>query len=252
MRVPPEARIGAPPIPKELSWVNTAPLRLDQHRGRPVLVGFSDLLRPSSLRTAAYFEHWHSRYGTTDSGLLVVTVYAPWPEFASDPDVAARLAALAGLTHPVLLDLDLDLWRVYENPGWPTRYLFDREHMLFEHHAGEGGYAQTEAAIAELLDVPVSGSGPLHPIDAPDAELVVPTPDQEGLWSGEYEAGEAWAIVDGHGVLRVNGAELRIDGPGPVPLARHPEHTTARLELAAGDGVRCHAVCFSPGRAPAR
>ncbi len=252
MRVPPQARIGAPPVPSELPWVNSAPLRLDEQRGRPVLLGFSDLLRPSSLRTAAYFEDWHSRYGTRDSGLLVITVYAPWPEFAADPAVAARLVRLAGLTHPVLLDLDLALWRVYENPGWPTRYLFDREHLLLDHHAGEGGYEQTEAAIAELLGVPATRAAPLHPIDAPDAGLVIPTPDQEGLWSGEYEAGEAWAIVEGSGVLTVNGSAIEIDGPGPVVLVRHAAHTADRLELAAGDGVRCHAVCFSPGRAPAR
>lgn len=252
MRVPPEARISAPIIPAGLAWVNSEPLHLDRRTGRPVLVAFSDLMRPSSLRAAAYHEAWYSRYGTRDSGLLVITVHAPWPAPVAHLDTTRRLAARAGITHPVVLDPDFALWRLYENPGWPTRYLFDDGLMLFEHHTGEGGYDATETAIAELLDVPVAGVGRLHPIDDPAAELVVPTPDREGAWSGDYEAGEVWAIVDGTGTLHVNGREYTIDGPGPLLIVDHGEHTAARLELACGDGVSCHAVCFSPGLAAAR
>ena len=37
--------------------------RMDQQKGRPVLLEFSDLTRPSSLRTNAYARRWHERYG---------------------------------------------------------------------------------------------------------------------------------------------------------------------------------------------
>jgi hypothetical protein len=38
-----------------------------------------------------------------------------------------------------------------------------------------------------------------------------------------------------------------VDHPGCYPLAQHPRHTEATLDLRVGDGVTCHAVCFTPG-----
>jgi hypothetical protein len=39
---PPVDTITAPPFPRELEWVNVAPLRMDKQVGRPVLVEFWD------------------------------------------------------------------------------------------------------------------------------------------------------------------------------------------------------------------
>ena len=50
----PEHAIPAPPFPRELTWVNVAPLRMDKQRGRPVLVEFWDFCRVNSLRTLPY------------------------------------------------------------------------------------------------------------------------------------------------------------------------------------------------------
>ena len=58
-----------------------------------------------------------------------------------------------GIEYPVLIDRELELWRDYENQGWPARYLFDGRARLFEYHYGEGAYAETELAIQELLGV---------------------------------------------------------------------------------------------------
>lgn len=251
VRPPADVQISAPIIPTGLPWLNIASLRMDQQRGRPVLLEFSDLTRPSSLRTADYLSAWHERYGAGDAGLRVITVFSPWLPFMQDEDVAASLVDMAGISHPVLLDLEHRLWRIYENEGWPCRYLFDRELRLIDVHRGEGGYETTERAIQEALELPDSTSliRPLHDIDDPEAQLVVPTTDQEGTWSGQYEAGEAWAVLEGSGTITVNGNQLNIECSGPVLLERHQFHTSSILDLELGAGVTCHAVCFSPGRA---
>jgi len=237
-------------IPTALPWVNVATLRMDQQRGRPVLLEFTDLVRPSSLRTTAYLRRWHERYGGGENGLRVISVYAPWLPFSADEDVATALVQRAGLTHPVLLDLELRLWQIYENEGWPCRYLFDQELVLIDVHQGEGGYAETELAIQAALGR--SGeplTTPLHPIEQPEAELVVPTADQLGCWSGDYEAGEVWAILEGTGELVVNSEPRAIEHSGPELLFHHTHHTEASLQVEAGAGLTCHAVCFSPGLA---
>jgi hypothetical protein len=61
VRAPPDA-IPAPPFPRELEWINVAPLRMDKQRGRPVLVEFWDFCRVNSLRTLPYLKAWHERY----------------------------------------------------------------------------------------------------------------------------------------------------------------------------------------------
>jgi hypothetical protein len=155
-----------------------------------------------------------------------------------------------GIEHPVLLDTDLALWKIYENQGWPARYLFDQELRLFEVHFGEGGYRETEAAIQELLGIEGDAVPLVHPEDDPEAQIVVPSPDQEGPYSGPYEAGAVWAVLEGDGAITVNGKDRPVDFTGAHLLVDHGGHEAATLELAVGDGVTCHAVCFTPGLAP--
>ena len=163
---PPVDDIPAPPFPAKLPWVNVAPLRMDKQRGRPVLVEFWDFCRPSSLRTLPYVKAWHERYAA--DGLRVVTVHSPG--FAPGEDEAAVRAAVARLEieHPVCIDLGFELWRAYDNAGWPARYLWNGDGHLAEYHYGEGGYAETELAIQELLGVEREPVGAAAPRGRPD------------------------------------------------------------------------------------
>jgi len=218
---------------------------MDQQRGRPVLVEFWDFCRPNSLRTLPYVRAWHERYA--DAGLRVIGIHSPG--FAPSRDGAAARAATArlGIEHAVALDQELAVWDLYENAGWPARYLFDQRQVLVDFHYGEGAYAETERAIQELLGVERDVVAPLRPEDHPDAVLAPQTPDQPGTWSGPYEAGAAWAVLEGHGTVQANGRRITVVHPGAYLLADHERHTAAVLDLEPGDGVTCHAVCFTPG-----
>jgi len=249
MRVPTDT-IAAPMFPAKLRWLNVATLRMDQQRGRAVLLEFFDFCRPASLRTLPYLQAWDARYA--EDGLRVISVHAPGFAPGRDEAVVADAVQRLGITHPVLLDTELLLWSIYENRGWPARYLFDPELRLFEVHFGEGGYRETENAIQELLGVSGDPVPYVHPEDDPEARIVVPTPDQEGAWSGPYEAGAVWAVLEGEGTIAVNGADRTVDFTGAHLLIDHGRHEHGVLELAAGEGVTCHAVCFTPGLAPAQ
>jgi thiol-disulfide isomerase/thioredoxin len=242
---PPVADIAAPPFPAGLPWVNVASLRMDKQRGRPVLIEFWDFCRVNSLRTLPYLQAWHERYA--EAGLRVVSVHCPGFDASRDPDAVRAAVARLGIEHPVLIDADLQLWTLYGNAGWPARYLFDQDGLLFDVHVGEGGYAETELAIGELLDIEVAPLAPVHPEDDPDAPVAAPSADQPGPWSGPYEAGGVWAVLDGAGTVTANGRTIAVDHPGAYPLIEHDGHTVGVLELAVGDGVDCQAVCFTPG-----
>ena len=216
-----------------------------------MLIEFWDFCRPNSLRTLPYVKAWHERYAA--AGLRVIGVHCPGFD-ASRPEPAVRDAvARLEIAHPVLIDSELEVWQEYENVGWPARYLFDGHARLFDYHFGEGAYAETELAIQELVGVQREPLAPLRPEDAPDALLVAQTQDQEGAYSGRYEAGGVWAVLDGSGTVTVNGGlgaggrELDVAHPGAYPLLEHERHTAGVLELELGAGVSCLATCFTPG-----
>jgi len=247
MRAPVDT-IAAPPFPPGLPWINVAPLRMDKQIGRPVLVEFWDFCRPSSLRTLPYLKAWHERYAA--DGLRVISVHTPgFPASRDEAGVHAAVARL-GIEHPVVVDGDALVWTLYDNEGWPSRYLFNQSGRLHEFHFGEGAYEDTELAIQELLGVEREPLRPLHPEDEPSARIVVPTPDVAGPYSGPYVAGTVWAVLDGRGTVTVNGRAIAVEHPGAYVVAAHPVSAEGVLDLHVGLGVECLGVCFSPGLAP--
>ncbi len=239
-------------IPPDLEWVNVASLRMDQQLGRPVLVEFWDFCRCNSLRTLPYVQAWHTRYAAL--GLRVISALAGgYPPSRDAAEVRAAVARL-GIEHPVVIDADFRLWRDYGNEVWPARYLFDQRLRLFSTHAGEGAYEETEAEICELLGETFEPVRPIRPEDVPGAPLAAQTDDQAGPWSGRYEAGEVWAVLERTApadapapVIRANGAEIAVGHSGCFALVEHDGHTEGELALEIGDGVVCHAVQFTPG-----
>jgi hypothetical protein len=226
-----------------------------------MLVEFWDFCRPNSLRTLPYIKAWHERYA--GHGLRTIGVHSPGFDPSREEQTVRDAVARLEIEYPVLIDSELAVWQEYENAGWPARYLFDGHARLFEYHYGEGAYAETELAIQELLDVECEPLQPLRPEDAPGVSLTPQTEDQPGAYSGPYEAGGVWAVLDGSGTVQVGDAsverdhgdrprpialtELTVTHPGAYPLIEHDLHTAGILELEIGPGVRCHATCFTPG-----
>ena len=245
VRPPEGARVVAPPFPRGLPWFNVSMLRMDQLRGRPVLVEFWDFCRVNSLRTLPYLRAWHERY--EDDGLRVVGIHSAGFPPSQQPDAVEAAVQRLEVPYPVIVDLHMELWELYGNRGWPGRYLWDREGLLSYYHYGEGAYQETERAIAEMLGLDRDPVAPVRLEDAPDVLLPAQTADQEGAYCGTYEAGGAWAVLDGRGVVRANGLEIAVDGPGCYALVEHERHTRGNLSLEIGEGVTCCATCFTPG-----
>jgi thiol-disulfide isomerase/thioredoxin len=250
--------IVAPLFPRQLPWANLpgggagggAQASIIQ-RGKPMLVEFWDFCRANSLRTLPYVKAWHERYAS--AGLRVIGVHCPGFEASREEQAVREAVRRLAIPYPVLIDSSFEVWRDYDNEGWPARYLFDGHARLFDYHYGEGGYAETELAIQELLGVRREPLAPIRPEDAPQARLLPQTEDQPGAYCGPYEAGAVWAVLDGSGAVTVNGGssgggrELLVTHPGAYPLIEHERHTAGVLDLEIGPGVRCLATCFTPG-----
>jgi len=100
---------------------------------------------------------WHLQYGP--EGLVVIGNH--YPEFAHERELNNLKEALIRLDIPyaVTQDNNGDTWRSYRNRYWPSLYLIDKWGNIRYTHIGEGAYAETEAAIQQLLAEQYSDPG---------------------------------------------------------------------------------------------
>lgn len=250
MRAPVDT-IAAPLFPRGLPWANVpdgSQVSILQ-RDRPLLIEFWDFCRPNSIRTLPYLKAWHERYA--EAGLRIVGVHSGGFEASRDEGAVRTAVARLGIGYPVLIDSEFALWQDYENEGWPARYLFDGRARLFEYHFGEGAYAESELAIQELVGVEREPLPSVRPEDEPGALLARPTEDRAGPYSGPYEAGGVWVVVDGSGAVAASDGRdavtVELEAPGAYPLFEHGAHTAGELTIDPGPDVRVLATCFTPG-----
>jgi thiol-disulfide isomerase/thioredoxin len=130
-------------------WLNSTPLSFRQLRGRAVLVDFWDYTCVNCVRTLPYVQAWHERY--RDKGLTVIGVHTPEFTFAQYESNVERGIREFGLTYPIVIDSNREIWKAFANRYWPTKYLLDKDGYLRFGHFGEGGYAECEQVIQELL-----------------------------------------------------------------------------------------------------
>ncbi|MGA1986833.1 MAG: redoxin domain-containing protein [Candidatus Sulfotelmatobacter sp.] len=142
-----KGKVRAPEIGRV--WLNSAPLSFRQLRGRAVLVDFWDYTCVNCIRTLPYVQAWHERY--RDKGLTVIGVHTPEFTFAQYESNVERGIREFGLTYPIVIDSNREIWKAFANRYWPTKYLLDKNGYLRFGHFGEGGYAECEQVIQELL-----------------------------------------------------------------------------------------------------
>ncbi|MDI9855577.1 cytochrome c biogenesis protein DipZ [Comamonas sp. 17RB] len=139
----------APSLDGATQWLNSAPLTAQDLRGKVVLVDFWTYSCINCLRTLPYVKAWAEKY--RDQGLVVVGVHAP--EFAFERDIGNVTKAMKdlGITYPVAVDNKYAIWRAFQNQYWPAHYFIDATGRIRHHHFGEGGYAESERVIQQLL-----------------------------------------------------------------------------------------------------
>ena len=130
-------------------WINSKPLKLEDLRGRVVLIDFWTFGCINCRNTLPFIKGWHDRY--RDKGLTVIGVHSP--EFDYEKKVANLRREVASLEihYPVVSDNDYQTWDAYKVQAWPTIFLLDKQGRIRWMHVGEGNYDQAERRIQELL-----------------------------------------------------------------------------------------------------
>jgi thiol-disulfide isomerase/thioredoxin len=131
------------------TWLNSAPLKLSEQKGKVVLVQFWTFACINCQRTLPSIVQWHKKYA--QQGLLVVGVHTPELAYERDLGNVKKAMQKRGITYPVAIDNGFESWNAYDNHYWPHLYLADRQGRLRYDHIGEGAYAETEQKIQDLL-----------------------------------------------------------------------------------------------------
>jgi len=134
------------------AWINSAPLSMQQLRGKVVLVDFWTYDCINCRHVLPYVKDWHRKY--KDQGLVVVGVHTPEYGFERNLNNLKGAVQRSGIAFPVAQDNRYATWNAYDNRFWPAFYLVDKRGEVVYSHFGEGDYAQTEATIRKLLAQP--------------------------------------------------------------------------------------------------
>jgi len=141
---------AAPEFPAGMEWLNTdQPLQLRELRGKIVLLDFWTYCCINCIHILPDLKRLEQKY---EEELVVIGVHSA--KFTTERGTAnIRQAILRyNITHPVVNDKNLRIWKKYNARAWPTLVLIDPEGNVAGRHAGEGIYKPFNRAIQKLIN----------------------------------------------------------------------------------------------------
>jgi cytochrome c biogenesis protein CcdA/thiol-disulfide isomerase/thioredoxin len=159
----------APAVTGIQKWLNTPgdkPVTKAQLKGKVVLVDFWAYSCINCQRAIAHVDAWYKAYRS--AGLVVIGVHTPEYAFEHVPGNVAAGAKRLHIRYPVALDNDYATWNAFGNDSWPADYLIDANGEVRHASIGEGGYADDETMIRQLLTAAHPGTELPEATDVPD------------------------------------------------------------------------------------
>ena len=140
----------APEIKSGKTWINSAPLKLEQLRGKVVLIEFWAWDCPFCAQEMPYIKHLYEKY--TKEGLVIIGVHTPRVDYEKDIPKVKEAVVNKEIKYPVVVDNDYEIWTDYACGVWPTIYVIDQEGVIRLSHSGNGREDEIEELIQNLLD----------------------------------------------------------------------------------------------------
>jgi sugar lactone lactonase YvrE/thioredoxin-related protein len=158
---PDDGRFAAIPFPERAEWVNLdEPLTMEGLKGRYVLLDFWTYGCINCYHMIPNLNALHERY---DSRLIVVGVHSA--KFTEEQDTRNIREAIEryDIRYPVINDREMELWRQYQVPGWPTIVLIDPDGYVVGGSTGEWEFER----LAGLLDMTIDADPDAAPQELP-------------------------------------------------------------------------------------
>ena len=145
MEIPFARRQKVPPLPQNLTWLNTAgPLELHDLRGKFVLLDFWTYC---CINCMHILPELHKLEQAWPKNLVVIGVHSA--KFTTEQDTQNIRAAIQRykIEHPVINDARHELWDCFGVQAWPTVILIDPEGNAVWGTSGEITFEQVDKVI---------------------------------------------------------------------------------------------------------
>jgi DNA-binding beta-propeller fold protein YncE len=148
---PTDRRPEAPELDGGVAWLNTAgPLRLKDLRGKIVLLDFWTLCCINCMHVLPDLAKLEKKY---PNELVVIGIHSAKFENEKNTESIRKAILRYEVSHPVVNDADMKIWRTYGSNSWPTLCLIDPEGHVVGATSGEGNYELLDRVIAKLIKV---------------------------------------------------------------------------------------------------
>jgi sugar lactone lactonase YvrE/thiol-disulfide isomerase/thioredoxin len=141
--------IAAPELEGGTAWLNSAgPIRLADLKGRVVLIDFWTLCCINCIHTLPDLAKLEAKYPGV---LVVIGIHTPKFDNEKNTESIRKAVLRYEISHPVINDANMVLWKRYGVSSWPTLVLIDPEGNIHDAGSGEGHYEVLDKEIGELV-----------------------------------------------------------------------------------------------------
>src|SRR5262249_26838086 len=144
-------RIRAPELDGGIDWLNAAgPIRMKDLRGKVVILDFWTYCCINCIHTLPDLARLEKKYANQ---LVVIGVHSAKFDNEKKSENIRKAILRYEITHPVVNDANLRIWRSYAVSSWPTLYLIDPEGYVVGRGSGEGLHDALDQEIAKLIKI---------------------------------------------------------------------------------------------------
>ena len=141
-------RIKVPEFPVGMQWINSPPLQIKDLRGKFVLMDFWTYCCINCIHVLPELKKLEKAYPTT---LVVIGVHSAKFDAEKDTQNIKEAVLRYEIEHPVLNDLDHQVWNTYGVRSWPTYLLVDPEGNFVGGGPGEFKFEQIDEQLKKGL-----------------------------------------------------------------------------------------------------
>ena len=142
-------RFKAPELDGGNGWLNTSgEITLKDLRGKVVLLDFWTFCCINCMHVLPDLAYLEKKY---DKQLVVIGVHSAKFENEKETENIRRAIVRYEISHPVINDSDMTVWRKFNVQSWPTLVLIDPEGYYCGSISGEGNREGLDAVIEKVV-----------------------------------------------------------------------------------------------------